>query len=180
MLSVEEYEAKFGRCYCKGNGQPWILKEGMLLFDENAATYLAPAFNGNYAYFKIKDSRLIPNWDVVSEEDTLKKWRLYKYCLPNWKDYGHDAKNEDHLSKRLAKLTQKEIHQWHTKVLKLTEETPTLENPIMFYICGEDDASWTKHFKDIDHALIELKFLTDCEPLDFDTAIKLNGFYFSN
>lgn len=179
-MTIEEYEKQFGNCYCKGGT---VEEEGMIQFDETS-NCLAGPFDGGYAYYMIQDCRTLRGWNVVSFDNYKLRCRFSQYNIPNWNGKGlkNPAENEEQLQKRLEKLTDKERKYWQIAVEKEIKycDYPTLENPIRFYICGNDDSSWTKFFPTVESAKEELKLYLSMQPINYQIHISDNGFVFTN
>lgn len=181
-MNIKEYEEKYERVYCKQtSGMPALIAEGMVEFDEYSANWLAGPFKGNFAYFMLQYCNTIP-WKLKSEKETLENFRFSHYNIPNYihKGFKGPAGNEIQLQKRLSTLTEKEKKYWENSVNKKYIKCPTIENPIRFYICGNDDTSYSKFFPSQELALDELALLVSMQPIDYTLCLTENGFVFTN
>jgi len=159
-----------------------IVQDGMLLFTEQSAFCWAGPYEGNYAYFAIIDERNIPNCPLLTEAQERQRYRFARYAMP-WngkRQYGDDAQSEKHLQARLKLLNNKQLKEWENNQQNHVIDQTTIENPISFYMAGNDDCSYTKFFPNIEAAQEQLLDFITSEPLNFDTVIHQNGFVFTN
>lgn len=174
-MNLTEYAALFPKQTLRHRTDS--IQEKMILFDDNAANYLAGPFQGNYAYAAvIDDSKRL----LLSETRERRRIRLSPVYLPLrlFRQFREPAKNETHLQKRLAKLSNKELKIWEERVSQPLA-IPTKEKPFSLFIAGNDDASWTKFYPSEEEAIQELDFFEANQPVSWD-AIKENGFVFTN
>ena len=153
--------------------------EGMLQFDDSASHFAGP-FPGNFVYYCILNE--YSNWPTLpSIEDVKTEHRFSRHNFPTRLNFRDDAKNEQHLQKRLKMLTPKELKQWEliqNKDVSITEAT--VENPNKLWIAGNDDTSYSKFFPTLEDAKQELYFLENNQPLNFNIHIKSRNFVFTN
>jgi hypothetical protein len=161
---------------------PGTIAEGMLQFDETAAHFAGP-FDGNYVYFRLADMRTLPGWGpLCTVAELQQRQRFSRHNLP-WRlrtNYGQDAQSEEHLQKRLALLTPKELKAWQEGLDKWRIDMPTLEKPFALKLAGNDDVSYTKYYPTLEAAQAELSLYTADQPLNFPLHVQENGFVFTN
>jgi hypothetical protein len=165
LLTIDQYAKEFGneaaypRRLSKGN--KGVIICGMLKWNDKDAGSLAGPFKGGFAFITISDevkNRKSSPDKVMSYEDTLKK--NLKAAEEFKKEFKFNNENAEDLA-----------NEW-------TRETPTLEKPFEFYICGNDDSSWTKFFESQGEALDMLDIFEQQPPTFKD--ILFYGFFFSN
>jgi hypothetical protein len=157
------------------------IAEGMLQFDETTAHFAGP-FEGGYAYFRLTDHRNLPGWTLLPLAEHQQKHRFSQYNLP-WRlkvQFGQPAQSEEHLQKRLALLTPKELKEWERRLAGFQPDLPTAENPFSLYLGGNDDASYTKFYPTQEVAQAELDLFLSDQPLNFALHVAENGFVFTN
>lgn len=132
-----------------------IIKCGMLEWDKDSAWRWSGPFPLDTVFFKIRDYRIKTKYDkpLKNESDLL------IYIENNIKKYNYITNKEFYLKENLAL-------------------TPTIENPIKFYICGNDDCSYTVVFPNVRSALNALEYIEEL-PL-FEVLFDEYGFMFSN
>ena len=94
--------------------------------------------------------------------------------------FGQPAQSEEHLQKRLALLTPKELKVWQEGKDKWRIDRPTLEFPIAPKLAGNDDSTYTKFYPTLEAARAELDLFLADQPLNFDLHVSENGFVFTN
>ncbi len=179
-MTLDEYFAQYGDEY-RGflSYKPAfreLVREGMLLFDEDTACNWGGPFPGNYAYYKI-ERHLEP---LRTEAEERLKFRFSRSVYGIHPPWGEDAKSEEHLQKRLSQLTEKQRKAWQKCQDGFEIDQPTVEKPVSLYMCGNDDTTYTKFFATVEEALEEVEMLEADQPLCTFTHIYENGFVFTN
>ena len=183
-MNINEYLTQYPneRVWPSRAGEPGVIAEGMLQFDETAAHFAGP-FAGGYAYYRLADMRDMPGWaPLVSVAEHRQQNRFSPHCLP-WRlrtQYGKPAESEEHLQKRLALLTAKERKEWDARVKDFALDMPTVEFPFALKLAGNDDSSYTKFYPTLEAARAELDLFLADQPLNFDLYVAENGFVFTN
>lgn len=194
-MNIQEYEAQYEKVFCKHNVeyQPdWknftnpglhggYLTEGMLQFDEDSRANWAGPFEGGFAYYCVIDNRHLhlPTLAEAAEQHRFSHWIMPDVVRyqQGWKE---SAQNEEHLQKRLALLSYKDLKQWEINIRKMVVEFPTVENPFSLYMCGNDDCSYTKYYSTLEALQAELDLFLSDQPLNMSLHIYENGFVFTN
>ena len=149
----------------------------------NGRPFCRPFRGGNYVYFRLADMRTLPGWGPLSTVAELQqRQRFSRHNLP-WRlrtNYGQDVQSEEHLQKRLALLTPKELKAWQEGLDKWRIDMPTLEKPFALKLAGNDDVSYTKYYPTLEAAQAELSLYTADQPLNFPLHVQENGFVFTN
>lgn len=185
-MTLEEYWKKYPdknilRChYYKNKDESAVIDEGMLQFDEDTGCNLAGPYTGNYAYYAIIDGRVLAGRKLLTIDEENKRLRFSTYWLPFRLKFGEPAKNEEHLQTRLALLTNKERKERERILERHRIDVPTVENPFMLHIAGNDDSTWTKFLPSYEEAVKELNLLESLQPLCWHLTIHTNNFVFTN
>lgn len=146
-MTLEEYfnttneERLKSKDYLYGHLKGSYIKTGMLLFTPETASMWAGPFADNYAFFRLTDERN-SKYLVNSDSDML-------------------LKAEKYIKEKKVKHSLYEIIKIH-----FMNEYPTIERPFRLYMCGNDDASYTKCFASDIEALEFIELLEACQPLD--------------
>ena len=158
MLTILEYKKRFPHSWShresRGLKNPFktrIIREGYLLFNEDSAYCWAPPFDGNFAFFYIEDYTDAVYFDGSS--------------------FLAARAREEQKRKEKAFRDGEQFYKWM--------EDPSYEFPVKFYMCGDDDVSYTKCYASEAAALKELEFFLANEPLDI-SIIKDFSFIFTN
>lgn len=184
-MDIQAFEALHGKVWCKGLRDNMFhrdLWEGMLQFTDDTHSVLAGSFHG-FGYFRTSLFHNIPH--PVSKEPTLRSLaddiqqnRYRHFLMPARFGYKDQAQSEEHLQKRLALLTPKERKEWDKQVADHQVDYATIEKPYRLYICGNDDASYSKFFATEAAMNEELALYEACQPIHFFND--LLGFVFTN
>lgn len=176
-MNIEDFESQFGKVWRKGlrnNDYQVDLREGMLKFTDETHWALANSFHG-FGYFLTSSFSL----SVLSSlNDFKQEQRFSRFNFPRRFKYKDHAKSELHLQKRLERLTDKELKDWETGQKFNYIDSPTKEFPFRLYICGNDDASYSKFFATEEGMNEELDLLLACQPIHFYND--LVGYIFTN
>lgn len=162
-----------------------LIKSGMLLFDEETACNWGGPFDGNYAYFDIIDHSKQYNNGFVkklkTEAELRHDFRMAWYAFPMYpKRWMENAQSEEHLQKRLAQLSQKELKEWQARQDNYKIDQPHTENPVALFMSGNDDTTYTKFFPNTEAALEEIALFEIDQPLNMTVHIINNDFVFTN
>jgi len=183
-MNIDEYRKLFPteHVWPEKAGTPGVIEEGMLLFDETASYWAGP-FEGNYAFYRLADMRDMPGWGPLPTEAELRQQQRFSHQnLPRRirSQFGQPAQSEEHLQKRLALLTPKELAVWREGKDKWCIDRPTVEKPFALKIAGNDDCSYTKYYPTLEAARTELDLFLSDQPLNFTLHVQENGFEFTN
>jgi hypothetical protein len=183
-MNIDEYQSRFPNEYVwtVTAGTPGVIEEGMLAFDESAAHFAGP-FEGGFCYYRLADMRDMPGWGPLSTVAELQQRQRFSHQnLPRRirSQFGQPAQSEEHLQKRLALLTPKELKVWQEGKDKWRIDRPTLEFPIALKLAGNDDSTYTKFYPTLEAARAELDLFLADQPLNFDLHVSENGFVFTN
>ena len=123
-----------------------IFEYGMLEFTEETAYNWAGPFDGNHAFFIIRDftNTISPTYKAKTDKNLLK-------CLDK------EEKAKEHKAIRNGLRYNKPYN-------------VSLEFPIEFYITGNDDYSLFKFYKTKEQAMEDYSLFISNEPLDFKTS----------
>jgi hypothetical protein len=183
-VTIDEYLTQYPteRVWPNRAGEPGVIAVGMLQFDDTAAHFAGP-FQGGFAYFRLADMRDMPGWGpLLSVAEYKQRHRFSQYNLP-WRlktQYGKPAESEEHLQKRLALLTAKELKEWEKRIAAHRLDMPTLEFPYALKLAGNDDSTYTKFYPTLEAAQAELDLFLSDQPLNFPLHVHENGFVFTN
>lgn len=181
-MEVSEYRNLFPNenVWCAGRGTH-VLAEGMLHFDESACSFGGP-FEGNYCYFDLQNYSQRPDWTLTTIARRKELFRFDHWRLPFRlrSMYSQPAQNEEHLRRRLAHMTGKELHEWEQNLTGFILDIPTEDKPVALRLAGNDDSTYTKFFAALPEAQEELQLLELDQPLNFLTHVRNNGFVFTN
>lgn len=157
MLTLEDFKKKYPKAFCwdsfisdRYNPGMRFIKEGLLQFTEETACMWAGPFEGGHAHFVIKDYT-----NAIHSAGRHKGRRL----LEVW--HEHDLEIQTKIDRGYYIYNPKE-HPYFCK-----GEDASLEYPIKFYMCGNDDTSYSKFYATEQEALEELELFIASEPLDF-------------
>lgn len=181
-MTVDEYhllypnERVMRSTLTKANKTSAIVIDGMLKFDEETASSWGGPYEGDYAYFSIKDCRELPGHNkITSIAEHLQRVRLEPFGR-----FKTPAESEEHLQKRLAELSIKQRKDWEQRLNKWMVDCPTIDKPFALCVCGNDDCSYTKFYCKLEEAQEELTLFLSMEPLNLWLHIVENGFVFTN
>lgn len=180
-LTIPEYEKQFGDVYCKKNNKNFeYVQEGMLKWYDPDAYQLAGPFKGNYAYYAMYDFGRFHRFPKLSE---LKYQRMFvPYRLRD--KYKGNAINDEQLQKRLTDYSKQELEQFERERQNIQDnphQYESAEYSWRFYICGNDDFSWSMYFKSrADLVSMFRENFRDCGGLITLNYIKSLGFVFTN
>lgn len=180
-MKMEDYYILFPdeKVWCAERSTTQI--HGMLEFNETASSWAAP-FNGNWAYYSIKDGRKInPNRELPTLAEAKRKAKYSRYAFPSRFMLTEKSVMDDHKLETLqSQMTKSEITYREKYLEEAASDWYTIEKPFCLYMCGNDDCSYSKFFATLEQAMEELTMLEACQPLDMNKDIQHNGFVFTN
>lgn len=175
------------RIYVMGLGKPIRYHErdilqGFIHWDNDEACCWGGPWEGNHVFFHISDfTNAIHPWGnkpLETAEELLEvarkhcKYSPYNYpqkLVPHFNPLSDNERNQilDALSeKQISKLDQKINDEINRYSKELLESVPHVEKPIRFYMCGNDDTSYTAVFATEKEALLALKMIEEVPLLE--------------
>lgn len=162
MLTIAQYKEKFPQEYCKYSNCPYgelLISEGYLQFTQETAYNWAGPFEGNYAFFTLKD------YTDAIQSYGVNKGKKYLDVLA---------------AAEKAREDQTERNFYHRKPVIKHPEDPSWEFPIKLRMTGNDDTSYSKCYHTKEKALEELNLFIATQPLDFFQIVDDFNFIFTN
>lgn len=166
MLTIEEYKLKYpteriwgsfndGSHFYPGTK---FIQEGFLQFTADTACSWGGPFEGNYAFFVIRD--------------------FTESTFGGGSNKGAKVLDTWAIADKLARA-KAERNFYQIQNQPVVNERPSLKFPISLWILGNDDTSYTKFYASKEEALQELELFIVNQPLDFSVVYDF-GFVFTN
>ena len=159
----------------------FTIRDIMLTYDEYVNKYPGTFVYSRWSEHRTKGCELLAEGFLEFDEESArvlsapwqKKYGMFELVDYSEAYYTHGQEAGFHYLTHQDKYRRKD--DWDLWIA-----APSVAKPIQMYICGTDDASYSKVYENRDDALFDLNYLISQEPMDFFKEILGRHFHFTN